>query len=100
MVSGGSAIYDKTVVIPAHVLVREVSGEMVLLSLESEDYFGLDLVGSRIWQLLASEATVRDVFTSMLGEYDVDEATLAHDLEGLIEELASRRLIELVEPLP
>lgn len=97
MVTGRPAVYAKAVAVPAHVLVREVADELVLLSLESEDYFGLDPVGARIWHLLQSEGTVRDAFEAMLAEYDVDGATLAHDLEVLLHELSSRHLIELVE---
>jgi hypothetical protein len=36
------------------VLFQEVSGEMVLLDLASENYFGLDEIGARISGLLES----------------------------------------------
>jgi hypothetical protein len=97
VVSGRSAPFDKAVTVPAHVHVREVADELVILSLESEEYFGLDAVGTRMWQLLDSERTVQDAFAAMLEEFDVDEATLARDLEGLLSELSSRKLIELGE---
>ena len=35
------------------VVAREVGGEMVLLDLASGQYFGLDTVGGRIWELLS-----------------------------------------------
>ena len=38
------------------VLFQEVGGETVLLDLASEQYFGLDAVGTRIWQLLGEGA--------------------------------------------
>ncbi len=98
MVTGRPGVFGQAAAIPAHVHVREVADELVILSLESEEYFGLDPVGTRIWQLLATEATLQDVLDAMLDEYDVDEATLAGDVETLVSELTSRRLIELVEP--
>jgi hypothetical protein len=86
-----------SVAIPAHVHVRAVADELVILSLESEEYFGLDPVGARLWQLLESHGTVRGAFEAALSEYDVDQATLARDLDQLLAELASRRLIDVVD---
>ena len=34
------------------LLAQELAGETVLLDLASENYFGLDAVGTRVWQLL------------------------------------------------
>lgn len=96
-VSSRPAHADRSVSIPAHVHVRAVADELVILSLESEEYFGLDPVGTRIWQLLGSHPTVGDAFDALLQEYDVDEATLACDLERLLDELVARRLLELVD---
>lgn len=89
--------YGCRVAVPAHVHVRELADELVILSLESEEYFGLDPTGTRMWQLLGTEPTVQAAFDALLDEYDVDEATLAHDLEALLEGLAARKLIELHE---
>ena len=44
--------------ISEEVLSQEVNGETVLLDLEGEAYFGLNEVGTRIWQLLQAEPTV------------------------------------------
>jgi hypothetical protein len=96
-VTGDPTLYRRRTTVPSHVLVRPVADELVLLSLESEEYFGLDPVGSRLWQLLDSSPTVQHAFDAMLAEYDVDPATLGHDLEELVQALTSRRLLELVE---
>jgi len=49
--------------VPEQVLVRVLDGQSVVLSLETEKYFGLDEVGTRMWTLLvgadiAAAATV------------------------------------------
>jgi len=43
---------NQTVKLLPDVLSQEVDGETVLLNLNSENYFGLDEIGTRIWQLL------------------------------------------------
>ena len=47
--------------IPEDVVSREVGGEAVLLNLATGTYFGLDGVGTEIWNLLAREGTIEGV---------------------------------------
>jgi PAS domain-containing protein len=79
------------------VLFQEIEGETVLLDPNAERYFGLDNVGTRFWQLLQEHDDLEQIVTVMLDEYDVDEATLRHDLGGLIGRLAAEGLV-LEEP--
>jgi hypothetical protein len=80
--------------IPQCVLFQEVSGESVLLDLESEQYFGLDEVGTRVWQLVEEHGRLSEVYDEMLNEFDVDPATLRQDLLELVATLADRGLIQ------
>ena len=41
---------DQKVIFAETVFAQEVDGEMVLLDMESENYFGLDEVGTSIWK--------------------------------------------------
>ena len=50
---------DQFVVHPS-VICRELSGETVLLNLESGVYYGLDAVGTRVWQLLMQGRTIAE----------------------------------------
>ncbi len=34
------------------LLFNEIDGEVVMLSIENSEYYGMDKVGSRIWELL------------------------------------------------
>ena len=79
------------------VLSQEVSGETVLLDLNSENYFGLNEVGTRIWQLLQEEGDLQKVYDIMLDEYDVDEKQLGKDMEELVARLVDAGLIEVGE---
>ena len=78
------------------VLFQEVSGEMVLLDLESEQYFGLDTVGARIWSLMESGASERELVDRLLAEYEVGRETLEKDVAELLDQLAEAGLIEVL----
>lgn len=80
------------------VLFRELTGEAVLLDLSSQRYFGLDEIGTRIWQLLGEHGRTDAVYEAMLEEFDVGEAQLRRELDGFVQELAKAGLIELEHP--
>ncbi len=77
------------------VISQEVSGETVLLNLDSEHYFGLDEVGTRVWQLIRETGDVQAIYRTMLAEYDVSEERLRSDLDALLEEITGLGLVTL-----
>jgi len=80
------------------VLIQQVAGELVLLDLESEVYFGLDEVGARMMTLLNEKNSAAEVLDQLVGEYDVDRATLERDLLALVEECSANGLLEIIDP--
>ena len=77
------------------VISQEVSGETVLLDLESENYFGLDEIGTRIWQLIKDTGDLQAIYDTLLAEYEVEEARLQNDLEALLGEISALGLVTL-----
>lgn len=80
---------------PAHVLVRQVEEESVLLHLDRETYYGLDGVGTRMYVALASADTIEQAYAELLEEYDVEPETLRADLARLVEDLLVQGLVKL-----
>ena len=81
-----------SMVIREEVVFRELGGEAVLLNLKTGSYFGLDPVGTRVWQLLVEHGSVAQVMDVMLGEYDIDRERLEHDLLELCGQLCATGL--------
>ena len=86
---------NQTITLSPDVISQEVSGETVLLDLESENYFGLDEVGTRIWQLIKETNDLEAIFNTLLAEYDVSEERLRGDLDVLLGEIAALGLVQL-----
>ena len=86
---------DQKASISSEVLFQEVSGETVLLDLASENYFGLDEVGTRIWGLLQSGSSIGETMDTLMEEYEVERATLEKDVGELLEKLVEAGLIKL-----
>ena len=85
----------QTIEISSEVLTQEVSGETVLLDLKTESYFGLDVIGTRIWQLLQDQKDIQSITETMLDEYDVEEKQLEKDIQNLLTKLSETGLITL-----
>jgi coenzyme PQQ synthesis protein D (PqqD) len=75
------------------VIARELSGETVLLNLESGIYYGLDAVGTRVWQLLVQGSTIAGVCETMLDEYEVEPDVLRGDVVRLVGDLRERGIV-------
>jgi hypothetical protein len=86
---------NRKIVLSDDVISHEVSGETVLLDLASENYFGLDEVGTRIWQLIQENGDLEFIVKTLLDEYDVAEDTLKADVEKLLTEISDLGLIKI-----
>ena len=78
-----------------NIVSRELEGEAVMLNLESGAYFGLDEVGTRIWQLIQEHGSLRKVLEVMQSEFDAAPETLENDLLRLVEELRGKGLVSV-----
>jgi hypothetical protein len=86
------------VAISPDVVFRELDGEAVLLRLDAGIYYGLDPVGTKIWELIAELRSLRLVFEAMQRDYDVEAATLETDLLRLVTELCANGLSVPLDP--
>jgi len=84
--------------IPRDVLWRDVEGEILVLDLRTERYYGLEAVGADVWRLLAvdsvTHATESSLSTALHEVYDVPLHRLRQDVRTLLQSLASAGLLE------
>ena len=81
--------------LPKDVLMRELDGESVLLNLDTECYFGLDEVGTRMWAVLSTSESIQHAYDALLAEYDVEAGLLRRDLLDLVQKLIKHGLLEI-----
>jgi hypothetical protein len=84
---------DSRVSISEDAVFRELEGEAVIVHLASGMYYGLDPVGTRLWQLIDAHGQLQPVFDAALEEFEVEPERLQRDLLQLVSELASRQLV-------
>jgi hypothetical protein len=87
--------FSDRVQVPEGVLISKLQDEAVILNLDSERYFGLDDVGTRILTVLTNSESIEAAYESLLAEYDVDGTVLRQDLLALIESLLQQGLVQI-----
>jgi Coenzyme PQQ synthesis protein D (PqqD) len=88
-------LFSQRVIASESVLVRELSGEAVLLNLDSEMYFGLDEIGFRMWTVLTTADSIDAAYKQLLSEYEVQPEELLESLDALIGQCMEQGLLEL-----
>jgi len=82
---------------PAHVLVRFLDKEAVLLNVDTEKYFGLDETGTRMWQLVTAAPKIEVAYQQLLDEYDVQPELLRDNLSELLDRLVENGLLQIAD---
>lgn len=88
-----SISFSDRVRVPDGVLISNLQDESVLLNLDSEQYFGLDNVGTRMFSVLTNSDSIESAYQSLAGEYEVDRERLRQDLIILVENLLQQGLV-------
>ena len=88
---------NKKVTFADTVFAQEVDGEMVLLDMNSENYFGLDEVGTAIWQAMQEKETLQEVLDVLLEQYEVESDVLEKDLSNFVDKLVESELVKVEE---
>jgi hypothetical protein len=72
----------------------------VLFSTETEVYFGVGIVGARIWELLPPvTSTVEEMVGILAAQYrDVSAAKIREDVDRFLQELQTNGLVAAVAP--
>ncbi|HEX2914866.1 MAG TPA: PqqD family protein [Chloroflexia bacterium] len=83
--------------IPEDVLIQDLDGELVLLNLENEQYYGLDEVGSAMWTALTKSESVEAACQSLEAAYEVEPERLEQDLHEFVEQLVKNGLLKVAE---
>jgi hypothetical protein len=77
------------------VLMQKVGDDAILLNLNTENYFTLDEVGTRMINTLQESDSVKQAIGKLVGIYDVDESKLTNDAIRLVEECEENGLLQV-----
>ena len=71
-----------------------IDGEAVMLSLKQGEYYGLDPVGTRIWELLENPVTFSSLIDNLMDEFEVSREECEADTREYLETLYNKQLLK------
>ena len=84
---------DNVVVQNRDIDVSDLNNEKVMMNIDKGQYFSLNSLGSRIWELIDSPKKIRNVVNVLLQEYEVSEEEC---VESVTEFLNTLHHVELI----
>ena len=94
--SAGALIsQDSIVVVSQDQVSSDLAGESVILNLKNGTYYGLNELGSVIWEFIQEPKTVADICENILQDYEVDAQTCSSSVQALLVDLVDAQLVEI-----
>ncbi|MHB0871727.1 MAG: PqqD family protein [Chloroflexota bacterium] len=75
------------------VIWRKIGEETILLNSRSENYYSLNEVGTRVWELIDGQTTAREIASRIAEEYDAPAEEIEEDVVALLQELREQGLV-------
>ncbi|MEN8076874.1 lasso peptide biosynthesis PqqD family chaperone [Clostridioides difficile] len=73
----------------------DLDGEKVMMNLDKGEYFMMNEVGSRIWEIISEPINVRGIIDTLQSEYEVDEETCKDTVVEFLGRLDNADLISI-----
>jgi DNA-directed RNA polymerase delta subunit len=78
------------------ILFSNLDEEIVMLSMKKGEYYGLNSIASRIWELAETPLTFEKLITMLMKEYEVSREQCAANVSVFLERMKARGLIEII----
>lgn len=76
-------------------LATRVEDDVIVLNTDSDEFYAMGEVGSRLWELVAETMSIRDLVETMCSQYpEVSETQIRSDCLQFLEDLLRSGLIE------
>ena len=85
--------YQMSLSTSSEVLAAHLAGEAVLLNLHDKSYYRLNETAALIWASLEKGDSRDEVLEQLLATYEGERNQMAHELDQVIEDFKSRRLL-------
>lgn len=79
------------------ILTSLVNEGLAMMSVESGNYYGLDDIGMKIWDLIDGQRTLREICTKLATEHEVTTDQCWTDVCLLVREMLNNQLITTAE---
>ena len=76
------------------LLAVPMDGDLVMMSISQGNYYGINPVGSVIWEALQTPQTLDQLCQVVVKEFAVDETTCAKDVQTFIAQMLDAKVVQ------
>jgi hypothetical protein len=76
-------------------VAADLDGEVAMMSIENGEYYVLDPVASRTWELIEKPTKVADLCAKLVDEYDIEIADCQRDVLQFLGQMHGKGLIDV-----
>lgn len=77
----------------ADILVNEVDGETVMMSIENGSYYGMNPTGNYIWNLLEQEKSIADLIESIAKTFTLSQEQCENEVLPFIQKMIDEKIL-------
>lgn len=74
-------------------ITSTVDNELVMMSLEKGTYYGLDAIGSQIWENIATPITIEALCQKLVAQFEVNPEECQADVLAFLNELHQEAMV-------
>ena len=79
------------------IIASEIDDEIVMMSIEAGNYYGLNAIGSALWNQLEQQDTIENIINLLVQKFDVDIDQCKNDTLSFIEDMVNKKTLLVVE---
>jgi hypothetical protein len=77
------------------LLISPLGNELVMMDVDNGSYHNINVVGTRIWEMIKEPVVVKDLLQQLLQTFDVDEQQCQTELLEFLSILNKHHLLKL-----
>jgi hypothetical protein len=75
------------------IIHSAMDGEVVMMSVDQGLFFGIDTIGTHIWNLLETPVKVEDLIEKLVASYDVERSVCENDTLVFLNDMLVKKVI-------
>jgi hypothetical protein len=77
------------------ILSSKMDEEIIMMSVQNSEYYGVNPVGAYIWQMLEQPCSIENIIEMLVNEYDVNKEQCMNDIIPFLIKLEEKKIISI-----
>jgi len=78
------------------MISSNIDGEAVMMSVENGKYYGLNELGTAIWELTENDISFEEIINKLMEDYEVEHKDCLRDVSEFLNDIHTKGLINIV----